>query len=101
MPLQVKQFKQDVAKHAARVEADVQRLLTHILKANVPGSGIEPEVIQLLSRLILFGLPGMFLLSALLRCMCRSRKRSARPTDSASSGSVKTAATKVAKRRHR
>ena len=85
--LQMKRAKEQVTKQLARVEADIQRILTHILKADVPGSGIEPEFIQNMTRALWYGLPGSVLTVFLLRQVFRRRRRKESPPTQSSSKS--------------
>ena len=71
---------------ARRVEADLQRILTHLLQADVPGSGVTPDDVRTLVRVLLLGGPGAFVLLWLLRVCC-SRRRPTRAAAPASSGS--------------
>jgi hypothetical protein len=97
--MQVKRAKQWVTHQAARVEADLQRILTHLLKADEPGSGITPENVQFLGRAIIFGIPGLLLIGPLLRCFTRRRRQ---PSQSKSGASkARSAASKASKKSKR
>lgn len=69
----------------ATVEADVQRMLTHLLSADVPGSGIDPEFIEVMSYCIIYSIPVLFALWMLTPCFCRRRRKAAATTSSATS----------------
>lgn len=105
--LQVHRSKHFVLSQVQKLEADLQRIITHILKADVVGSGIEREFVQALARGIMYGLPLMLLLLLLGRCCGPSRahkqaigkQRKAAPASSAASSKRSGSSSKGGKRR--
>ena len=89
----MKDTKRKVVKQVQRMESDLQRIITRVLKADVPGSGIEPEFVQGLVRGIVYGLPAVLMLYVLRRT-CFRRKPKVKPAPSSSKSRSKASTSK-------